>query len=76
MQNIRQVDQAKADLQDEIMKANMAAGRPGHGPGIILTLNDSNRTLQSGETPTMELYTIKNILTLVMTGLQGLKPLL
>ena len=52
LQNIRQVDQAMADLQDEIMKANMAAGLvPVSGPGIILTLNDSNRTLQSGENP-------------------------
>ena len=50
LQNIRQVDQAMADLQDEIMKANMAAGLvPVSGPGIILTLNDSNRTLQSGK---------------------------
>ncbi len=66
LQNIRQVDQAMAYLQDEIMKANMAAGLvPVSGPGIILTLNDSNRTLQSGENPNYGIVHDYDILTLV-----------
>lgn len=52
LQNFRETDQAMADLQDELSKANMAAGTSAvHGPGIIITLNDSPRTLQAGEDP-------------------------
>lgn len=40
------------DLQEELQKANMAAGLiPLEGPGIIVTLNDSPRSLQLGEDP-------------------------
>lgn len=39
-------------LQDELRKANLAAGLiPVHGPGIIVTLNDSPHTLQAGSDP-------------------------
>lgn len=52
LSNVRKNDQAMADLQDELQKSNMAAGLiPVTGPGIIVTLNDSPRTLQPGEDP-------------------------
>lgn len=45
-------DKAIINLQDELRKANLAAGLvPIHGPGIILTLNDSPRNLQAGADP-------------------------
>lgn len=40
------------DVKDELQKANLAAGLiPVHGPGIVVTLNDSPRTLQAGSDP-------------------------
>jgi uncharacterized protein YlxW (UPF0749 family) len=52
LSNVRKNDQAMADLQEELQKANMAAGLiPVTGPGIIVTLNDSARSLQPGEDP-------------------------
>ncbi|HCF51270.1 MAG TPA: hypothetical protein DER60_13375 [Syntrophomonas sp.] len=66
LQKIRQVDEAMADLQDEVMKANMAAGKVAvSGPGVLLTLNDSNRTLQSGENPNYGIVHDYDLLTLV-----------
>lgn len=45
-------DRATSNLQDELRKANLAAGLiPVHGPGIIVTLNDSPHTLQAGSDP-------------------------
>lgn len=50
LKNIRENDQAMADLQEELQKANMSAGLIAvEGPGVIVTLNDSNRKLQVGE---------------------------
>lgn len=50
LENARQTDQAMADLQEDIIKANLyAALIPIEGAGIIITLNDSTRTLQAGE---------------------------
>lgn len=52
LSNIRKNNQAMADLQEELQKANMAAGLiPISGPGVVVTLNDSTRTLQAGEDP-------------------------
>lgn len=50
LSNFRQTDQALADLQEEVIEANMAAGLvPVEGPGIILTVDDSPLNLQSVE---------------------------
>jgi len=50
LSNFRQTDQALADLQEEVVQANMAAGLMAiEGPGIILTLNDSPLYFQVGE---------------------------
>lgn len=52
LSNIGASDKTTSDLQDELRKANMAAGLiPIHGPGIIVTLNDSPLTLQAGSDP-------------------------
>lgn len=66
LQNIRQDNQAMADLQDEVTKANMAAGMIAvSGPGVIVTLNDSNRSLQTGENPNFAIVHDYDLLTLV-----------
>lgn len=66
LQNIRQDNQAMADLQDEVMKANMAAGMIAvTGPGVMVTLNDSNRNLQTGENPNYAIVHDYDLLTLV-----------
>jgi uncharacterized protein YlxW (UPF0749 family) len=50
--HIGQNDETASDLQDELRKANLAAGLVAvHGPGIIVTLNDSPHTLQAGSDP-------------------------
>ena len=50
LSNFRQTDQALADLQQEIIDANMAAGLAAvEGPGIILTVDDSPLYYQVGE---------------------------
>jgi uncharacterized protein YlxW (UPF0749 family) len=66
LSNVRKSDQAMADLQEELQKANMAAGQiPVTGPGIIVTLNDSTRTLQPGEDPNDLLVHDRDILIVV-----------
>lgn len=66
LQNIRQDDQAMADIQDEMIKAHMAAGTiPVKGPGVILTLNDSTHSLQTGENPNYGIVHDYDLLTLV-----------
>ncbi len=50
LSNFRQTDQALADLQQEVIEANMAAGLIAvEGPGIILTVDDSPLYYQVGE---------------------------
>ncbi|MDD2585282.1 MAG: DUF881 domain-containing protein [Syntrophomonadaceae bacterium] len=50
LKNVREDNQAMADLQEELQKANMVAGLVSlEGPGVIVTLNDSTRNLQAGE---------------------------
>lgn len=52
LSNIGSNDITTNDLKDELRKANMAAGLiPVHGPGIVVTLNDSPHTLQAGSDP-------------------------
>lgn len=66
LSNVRKSDQAMADLQEELQKANMAAGQiPVTGPGIIVTLNDSTRALQPGEDPNDLLVHDRDILIVV-----------
>ncbi len=66
LQNIRQDNQAMADMHDEVIKANMAAGKVAvSGPGIVLTLNDSTHTLQTGENPNYGIVHDYDLLTLV-----------
>lgn len=68
LQNIRLDNQAMADLHDEVTKANMAAGMIAvTGPGVTVTLNDSNRNinLQAGENPNYAIVHDYDLLTLV-----------
>lgn len=52
LQNIRNNDQALADLQKELQSANVSAGlTPVQGPGVVITLSDNPRSLQPGEDP-------------------------
>ncbi len=66
LKNIRENNQAMADLQEELQKANMAAGLlEVEGPGVIITLNDSNRSLQAGENPNALLVHDQDLLMVV-----------
>jgi len=66
LSNFRQTDQALADLQQEVIEANMAAGLIAvEGPGIILTVNDSLLNLQSVENANALLVHDRDLLILV-----------
>jgi len=66
LKNVRENDQAMADLHEEIQKANMAAGLVAiEGPGVEVTLNDSTRNLQTGENPNALLIHDQDILMVV-----------
>ncbi len=66
LNNVRKNDQAMADLQDELQKSNMAAGLTAvEGAGIILTVNDIPRTLQTGEDPNSYIVHDTDLQTLV-----------
>jgi uncharacterized protein YlxW (UPF0749 family) len=66
LSNVRKNDQAMADLQEELQKANMAAGLTNLiGPGIILTINDIPRNLQTGEDPNSLLVHDTDLQTIV-----------
>lgn len=66
LNNVRKNDQAMADLQEELQKANMAAGlTPLEGAGIILTINDIPRNLQPDEDPNNLLVHDTDLQTLV-----------
>lgn len=50
--NFRETNEAMKDLQEDLEKARtIACLNAVKGPGIIVTLDDSTRTLQSGENP-------------------------
>jgi uncharacterized protein YlxW (UPF0749 family) len=50
LKNIRQDDTAMKDLQEELQKVQISAGTiPVEGPGVTVTLNDSNVELQPGD---------------------------
>lgn len=52
LKNVREYDKAMDDLQKEIQNASMSAGMlEVEGAGIILTINDSKRSIQTGEDP-------------------------
>ena len=64
--NVRQNDQALADLQEEVIEANMAAGLVAvEGPGIVLTVDDSPLNLQSVENANALLIHDRDLLILV-----------
>jgi uncharacterized protein YlxW (UPF0749 family) len=64
--NVNSESQLNASLQEELRKSNMAAGLiPVHGPGIIVTLNDSPRSLQIGNDPNALLVHDIDILNIV-----------
>lgn len=64
--NVSSESQLTADLQNELKRANMAAGLiPVYGPGIIVTLNDSPRALQPGSDPNALLVHDEDILKIV-----------
>jgi Uncharacterized protein conserved in bacteria len=66
MTNVASGNESAANLQTELKKANMAAGLiPVTGPGIIVTLNDSPRALQSGQNPNDLLVHDEDILKIV-----------
>lgn len=50
--NFETNDEAVAQLQSELVKANMLNGLlPVQGPGILITVNDNPNVLQNGENP-------------------------
>lgn len=64
--NVSSDSQLNADLQEELRKSNMAAGLiPVHGPGIIVTLNDSLRSVQPGDDPNALLVHDLDVLNIV-----------
>jgi len=66
LNNVRQNNQAMADLQEEVQNSNLfAATVPVHGQGIILTVNDNPRSLQPGENPDNLIVHDRDILILV-----------
>lgn len=66
LENTRETDQAMADMQEEIQKANLYAGLvPVEGKGIILTLNDSSRALQNDESISSGLIHDQDLLIIV-----------
>lgn len=66
LENARQTDQAMADLQEDIIRANLyAALIPIEGAGIIITLNDSTRILQAGENVGSDLVHDSDLLMIV-----------
>ncbi len=66
LKNVREYDTAMADLQEELQKANMAAGMVEiEGAGIIVTINDSTRILKAGEDPNESLIHDYDLLMVV-----------
>ncbi|WP_054694521.1 DUF881 domain-containing protein [Syntrophomonas palmitatica] len=66
LKNVRENNQATADLQDEVQKSSLFAGiLPVEGKGIILTVDDNPRTLQPGENPDNVIVHDRDILYLV-----------
>lgn len=66
LNNVRMNDDAMADLQEEMQKANMAAGLLAlEGPGIIVKLNDSNKSFEKGEDPNALLVHDEDLLKIV-----------
>jgi uncharacterized protein YlxW (UPF0749 family) len=64
--NVGSDSQLTADLQEELKKANMLAGLTAvSGPGIIVTLNDSPRSIQPGDDPNALLVHDIDILNIV-----------
>lgn len=64
--NINNDQEAVADLQQELEKMNMVAGMvPIKGSGVIVTLNDSSRSVQPGENPNYLLVHDNDLLTIV-----------
>jgi len=66
--NLREkVNKGSGDiLGKELEKANMAAGLlPVHGSGVVLTMNDSNHVLQTGEDPNLYLIHDEDLLKMV-----------
>lgn len=63
---VRENDEAMADLQEELQKANMYAGLIAlEGPGVTVTLNDSSRALQPGENPNALLIHERDIIMII-----------
>ena len=64
--NVNSESQQISDLQEELQRSNMAAGLiPVTGPGIIVTLNDSPRSLEPGGDPNSLLVHDVDILNIV-----------
>lgn len=64
--NVRETDKAMKDLQDELKKAQMMAGTiPAEGPGVVVTLNDSNLNIQPGDNANYSIVHDSDLLILV-----------
>ncbi|CFX63253.1 Protein of unknown function DUF881 [Syntrophomonas zehnderi OL-4] len=64
--SVQNNNDATAGIQDELKKANMAAGLLAvEGPGVVVTLNDSTRTVQVDEDPNSYIIHDKDILRVV-----------
>jgi len=66
LKNVRETDQAMADLQADLQDANMSAGLMAvEGPGVIITVNDNPREIQPGDNPNFSLVHDSDLLMLV-----------
>lgn len=62
----RQTNETIKAMNEELVKANMAAGLvPVKGPGVVVVLNDSQRTLQPGDDPNLYLIHDDDLLKVV-----------
>ncbi|KUG03567.1 division initiation protein [hydrocarbon metagenome] len=64
--NVRETDKAMKDLQGELQKAQMAAGTiPVEGPGVTVSLNDSNLNMQPGDNANYSIVHDSDLLIIV-----------
>ncbi|MDR1616490.1 MAG: DUF881 domain-containing protein [Syntrophomonadaceae bacterium] len=66
LDNVRQVDQALADLQKELVNTQKIAGLSElEGPGLVITVNDRPNNLQNNNNPNEDLIHEADLLMLI-----------
>jgi len=66
LNNVRENNQATADLQDELQRNSLFAGLlPVKGAGVIITVNDIPRNMQNGDNPNSFIVHDQDLLFLV-----------